>query len=97
MIRQERMRELQEQRLAEEAAAARQLKDNSKPHFGRVRNGPASSLDLVRASAGAKRGGSSSSERAAGGPAAEAAEAEQQVDEAAADATGAADASQYVM
>ncbi|XP_026287692.1 uncharacterized protein LOC113213004 [Frankliniella occidentalis] len=51
MIRQERLREVQEQRLAEEAAAARQLKDNSKPHFGRVLNGPASSLDLVMASA----------------------------------------------
>ncbi|XP_034240425.1 uncharacterized protein LOC117644869 isoform X1 [Thrips palmi] len=90
MIRQERMRELQEQRLAEEAAAARQLKDNSKPHFGRVLNGPASSLDLVRASAGAKR---SSEPAETAEVAAEAAQAEQQVvvDEAA------ADASQYVM
>lgn len=51
IIRKERLRELQEQRMAEEQAAARHLKENSKPHFGRVINGPASSLDLVLASA----------------------------------------------
>ncbi|KAK3914585.1 Coatomer subunit alpha [Frankliniella fusca] len=61
MIRQERLREVQEQRLAEEAAAARQLKDNSKPHFGRVLNGPASSLDLVLASANNKRSAAAAS------------------------------------
>ena len=51
IIRKERLREMQEQRMAEEQAAARHLKENSKPHFGRVINGPASSLDLVLASA----------------------------------------------
>lgn len=59
MINQERLRDLQEQRLAEEAVAQRQ--QNSKPeHYGRVVDSPrpVSSLDLVLASANNnKRGG----------------------------------------